>query len=71
MKRLLPDFERDLQTIAERLYSNHAVVMVGAGFSRNASESYPDWNGLGNLFYSLLHLPCKNSIRKLMSNLES
>ena len=55
MKRLLPDFESDLQTIAERLYSNHAVVMVGAGFSRNASESYPDWNGLGDLFYSLLH----------------
>lgn len=55
MKRLPPDFESDLQTIAERLYSNHAVVMVGAGFSRNASESYPDWNGLGDLFYSLLH----------------
>lgn len=55
MKKLPPDFESDLQTIAERLYSNHAVVMVGAGFSRNASESYPDWNGLGDLFYALLH----------------
>lgn len=54
-KELPKDFESDLKTIAERLYSHHAVVMVGAGFSRNACPEYPTWEGLGNLFYSILN----------------
>ena len=46
-----------LKEIAARLWSGHAAVMVGAGFSRNAtplndsSKGFPDWNKLGELFY--------------------
>jgi hypothetical protein len=52
-----------LDEIAERLWSNHAVVMVGAGFSRNTKlpppKCFPDWNQLGNIFYKKIygHLP--------------
>lgn len=46
-----------LNEIAARLWSGHAAVMVGAGFSKNATplndscEGFPDWNKLGELFY--------------------
>lgn len=46
-----------LNEIAERLWSGHAAIMIGAGFSRNAmplngsSKGFPDWNALGKLFY--------------------
>ncbi len=46
-----------LNEIAERLWSGHAAIMIGAGFSRNAtplngsSKGFPDWNALGELFY--------------------
>jgi len=46
-----------LNEIAARLWSGHATVMVGAGFSRNATpisdscKGFPDWNQLGELFY--------------------
>lgn len=46
-----------LNEIAERLWSGHAAIMVGAGFSKNANaiddkaKSFPDWNCLGELFY--------------------
>lgn len=50
-----------LDEIADRLWSDSATVMVGAGFSRNAepvgpvSESFPDWKTLGDLFYRKLY----------------
>ena len=50
-----------LDEIAERLYSGHAAVMVGAGFSRNAKPkdgsgpNFPDWSELGDQFYEKLH----------------
>ena len=50
-----------LNEIAERLFSGHAAVMIGSGFSRNAqpragsSSEFPDWAGLGDLFYEKLH----------------
>ena len=50
-----------LNHIADRLWSNNATVMVGAGFSRNAkpigstSASFPDWRELGDIFYEKLH----------------
>ncbi len=50
-----------LGEIADRLWSNKAAVMVGAGFSRNAktvgstSASFPSWQELGNIFYKKLH----------------
>ena len=50
-----------LDEIADRLWSYNAVVMVGAGFSYNAepvgsaSESFPSWEMLGDIFYRKLH----------------
>jgi hypothetical protein len=44
-----------LNEIAERLWSGHAAVMVGAGFSKNSHESFPNWNQLGNIFYKKIH----------------
>jgi len=50
-----------LDEIAKRLWSGHAAVMVGAGFSRNAKPSgmpckcFPDWPQLGDLFYEKIH----------------
>ena len=50
-----------LDEIADRLWSNNAVVMVGAGFSRNAnpvtsaSASFPSWQELGDIFYRKLN----------------
>ncbi|MBF0407013.1 MAG: hypothetical protein HQM10_06655 [Candidatus Riflebacteria bacterium] len=50
-----------LNEIAERLWSDHAAVMVGAGFSKNAepigtsSSGFPDWNQLGDLFFEKIH----------------
>lgn len=50
-----------LDTIADRLFTNHAAIMIGAGFSKNAisnnstSKKFPDWNELGNIFYTELY----------------
>ena len=52
----MPDSIRPLlEEVAERLWSNHAAVMVGAGFSKNASAGFPDWNQLGDIFYEKIH----------------
>lgn len=46
-----------LNEIAKRLWSGHAAIMVGAGFSKNAVplddsvKGFPDWNQLGEIFY--------------------
>lgn len=58
-----------LNKIAERLWTGHAAVMIGAGFSRNAKtestpqKSFPDWNQLGDAFYEKIHrkLPGNNN----------
>ena len=57
-----------LDTIADRLLSGHAAVMVGAGFSRNAaaprdSKAFPSWSQLGDLFYERLHARAPESGR--------
>lgn len=44
-----------LNEIAERLWAERAAVMVGAGFSKNAGNWFPDWNQLGDLFYQKAH----------------
>ena len=50
-----------LNEIAERLWSGHAAVMVGAGFSRNAKPNgtsclgFPDWSQLGDIFFDKIH----------------
>ena len=58
----LPDHVNPyLDEIADRLSSNKAAVMVGAGFSQNAkpvgstSASIPSWLELGDIFYRKLH----------------
>ena len=52
----IPDELRPyLDTIADRLLSGHAAVMVGAGFSKNAALNFPDWSRLGDGFYERLH----------------
>ena len=66
------DLQPHLDDIAERLYSGHVALMVGAGFSRNAVDStqsgrcFPDWKRLGDSLYELLHEePPSESIRYL------
>jgi hypothetical protein len=50
-----------LYEVAERLWSGHAAIMVGAGFSRNAIKSdptkkdIPNWNQLGEIFYEKIY----------------
>lgn len=50
-----------LLEIADRLWSGHATIMIGAGFSKNAnkngstSKNFPDWNKLGDVFYDKIH----------------
>ena len=56
----IPDELRSyLDTIADRLLSGHAAVMVGAGFSKNAASpgstsGFPDWSRLGDRFFERL-----------------
>jgi SIR2-like protein len=56
-----------LDEIAERLWSGHASLMVGAGFSKNANADFPDWTELGDLFYEKIHRrkPSNNEARYL------
>ncbi|WP_280550448.1 anti-phage defense-associated sirtuin Dsr2 [Halomonas sp. 11-S5] len=52
----VPDSIRPyLNEIAERLWAERAAVMVGAGFSKNAGNGFPDWNQLGEFFYQRAH----------------
>ena len=56
----IPDELRPyLDTIADRLLSRHAAVMIGSGFSKNASlgshPGFPNWSQLGDRFYQRLH----------------
>jgi hypothetical protein len=50
-----------LDEIARRLWSGHASIMVGTGFSKNAKANsqtappFPDWPQLGNSFYEKLY----------------
>ncbi len=50
-EELLSHFEE----IAKRLWNNKASVIIGAGFSKNSDESFPDWKELGNIFRSKLN----------------
>lgn len=55
------DNKKLLDEIANRLFTNHAAIMIGAGFSKNAisvnpaCKKFPDWNELGNIFYDKLY----------------
>ena len=61
----LPDQVRlYLDEIADCLWSGNAVVMVGAGFSRNAKPvsstcaAFPSWQELGDIFFEKLYGRC-------------
>ena len=53
--------------ISKQLWSGHAAIMIGAGFSKNAQKNestkknFPNWNELGDIFYQKIHgkLPTK------------
>ncbi|HFK5543291.1 TPA: SIR2 family protein [Elizabethkingia anophelis] len=55
------DIQSYFAEIAERLWTGHASVMVGAGFSKNAintihpTKQPPNWWELGDTFYEKLH----------------
>ncbi len=54
------DLRLYLDTIADRLLSGHAAVMVGSGFSKNAAPTgshpgFPDWSRLGDRLFEKLH----------------
>lgn len=52
----VPDSIRPyLNEISERLWAGRAAVMIGAGFSKNAGNGFPDWNQLGDLFHEKAH----------------
>lgn len=44
-----------LDEVAERLWSNQAAVIVGAGFSKNADPSSPDSGQLGDFLYEKIY----------------
>jgi hypothetical protein len=58
---LAADIKAYLDEISDRLWSRHAAVMVGAGFSRNArpvnpkAVSFPTWPELADSFLEKLH----------------
>ena len=57
----LDEIRPHLNEIEKRLWSGHAAVMVGSGFSRNAIPNspscleFPEWSQLGDLFYEKIH----------------
>ena len=61
-KRASPnDITLYLNEIARHLWSRHASVMIGSGFSKNAQKIYADakdfplWKDLGDIFYEKLY----------------
>lgn len=71
MKTVIPtEILPYLEEIAENLYANHASVMIGAGFSKNAQKGEslkkqsPSWYELGECFYKKIHGKSPNDIDK-------
>jgi len=65
-----------LDEIAERLFSGHAAVMVGAGFSRNAVPKdealpeFPTWIELSDVFYEKLYEKDQKKEKKYLNPLK-
>lgn len=76
MQNLPSDIQSYLNEIAERLWTGHASVMVGAGFSKNAGNTInsakqpPNWWQLGDAFYEKLHNKKPDSDVKYVSLLK-
>ncbi|KAB2869597.1 MAG: SIR2 family protein [Bacteroidales bacterium] len=60
-KRIPKDILPYLLEISNRLWSGHAAIMIGSGFSKNAVKSestkkkFPNWNELGDTLYEKLY----------------
>jgi len=60
-KLISNDIASYLNEIANHLWLNHASVMIGSGFSKNAIKTntevkdFPLWNDLGDIFYEKLY----------------
>ncbi|MUG23252.1 SIR2 family protein [Paenibacillus macerans] len=65
-----------LNEIAERLWSGHAAIMVGSGFSKNAKKSestnknFPDWAQLGDIFYEKIYGKKPNEKQRYLNALK-
>ncbi|MCL1030196.1 SIR2 family NAD-dependent protein deacylase [Serratia silvae] len=63
-----------LADILDKLWSNHAAVLVGAGFSKNAKPNsancltFPSWEELGDVFYRKIH--CNDNNGKYLNVLK-
>ena len=44
-----------IDEIARALKDERAAIMVGSGFSKNASPDFPDWRGLGDKIFERQH----------------
>jgi hypothetical protein len=44
-----------INEIAHALVNRRAAIMVGSGFSKNASKDFPSWQELGNQIFQRLH----------------
>lgn len=59
-----------IKEIADALNNNHAVAMIGAGFSKNAVKTtssnkyFKNWNELSDEFYKLIYKDIKNDESK-------
>ena len=59
--KINPNIIPYLDEISDKLFSNQATVMIGAGFSKNAipsgysEKTFLDWKELGNEFYKKLN----------------
>lgn len=59
-----------IKEIADALNNNHAVAMIGAGFSKNAVKTtssdkyFKNWNELSDEFYNLIYKDIKNEESK-------
>lgn len=61
-----------LKDIANYLWSGHASIIVGAGFSKNASDNFLSWNCLAKVIYKNLYHeePEESNILKLFQEIE-
>jgi len=64
------EFMDYIKEIADALNNNHAVAMIGAGFSKNAVKTtssnkyFKNWNELSDEFYKLIYKDIKNDESK-------
>lgn len=55
MINLSESLKQKMDIIADKLWSNHAALMVGAGFSKNVNEKFADWIELSDKMYEEIY----------------